>query len=85
MVTIYVEGEIVEPGWVVDFAELKAAWNYACGVLDHSSLNDIHDLGNPTSENLVMWMWDRLIGKLPQLTMIEVSETCTSGVQYKGA
>jgi len=52
--------------------------------LDHHYLNEIEGLENPTSENLVKWIWDRLKPKLDFLSAIEVKETCTTGCIYRG-
>ncbi len=47
-------------------------------------LNDVEELENPTSENVARWVWKRLVASLPQLSAIEIRETCTSGVIYRG-
>ena len=84
-VTVVVDGDIgAESGWVMDFADLKAAFEPLFQQLDHRYLNDVEGLENPTSENLARWIWERLKGDLPLLSRIEVSETCTSGCVYRG-
>lgn len=85
-VIIYVSGE-VDPvsGMVMDFADIKAAFKPIVDEhLDHYYLNDVSGLENPTSENLTRWIWQRLSPALPQLSAVEVRETCTSGVIYRG-
>lgn len=72
------------PGWVMDFADLKAAWTPVGDQLDHYYLNDIDGLDNPTSENLAMWIWDRIVSPVLPLTEVTVRETCTSGCVYRG-
>jgi 6-pyruvoyltetrahydropterin/6-carboxytetrahydropterin synthase len=52
--------------------------------LDHVYLNDIEGLENPSSENLCIWIWDKLIIKLPELFKIEIKETSSTGCIYKG-
>jgi 6-pyruvoyltetrahydropterin/6-carboxytetrahydropterin synthase len=52
--------------------------------LDHTFLNEIEGLENPTSENIAIWLWSRIKEKLPELSSIEVMETCTSGCTYNG-
>ena len=71
-------------GWVMDFAELKRAWQPLHEALDHRYLNEIPGLENPTSERLAQWIWRRLAPVLPGLAAIEVRETCTSGCTYRG-
>lgn len=70
-------------GWVMDFAEIKAAFARLHDLLDHRYLNEISGLDNPTSENLARWIWHRLAGSLP-LSAVVVRETCTSGCIYRG-
>ena len=71
-------------GWVEDFAHLKKAFDPIYQKLDHHYLNEIAGLENPTSENLVKWIWERLKPNLKYLHSIEVKETCTTGCIYEG-
>ena len=71
-------------GWVIDFAEIKQAFEPLHDQLDHSYLNDIEGLGKPTSENLSRWIWSHLKSRLPLLSKVVVRETCTSGAIYEG-
>ena len=73
-----------DSGWVLDFAEIKLAFEPLFQQLDHHYLNDIEDLDNPTSENLARWIWQRLKPELPLLSSIQIRETCTSGCIYCG-
>ena len=84
-VEIHVSGD-VEPhtGWVMDFAEIKAAFKPLYEQLDHHYLNDIDGLDNPTSERLAAWIGERLKPALPLLSEVVVHETCTSGCRYRG-
>ena len=84
-VRISVAGEVgSETGWVMDFSEIGAAFGPVHKRLDHYYLNEIEGLENPTSENLARWIWDRLQPALPQLSAVEIRETCTSGCIYRG-
>jgi 6-pyruvoyltetrahydropterin/6-carboxytetrahydropterin synthase len=84
-VEIHVSGEPgAETGWVMDFADVKAAFAPIYDQLDHHYLNDIEGLDNPTSERLSVWIWDRLKPALPMLSEVVVHETCTSGCRYRG-
>lgn len=84
-VEVHVRGPL-DPtfGWVMDFADLKAAWRPLHEALDHRYLNEIPGLENPTSEVLARWVWARLAPVLPGLAEIVVRETCTSGCRYRG-
>jgi 6-pyruvoyltetrahydropterin/6-carboxytetrahydropterin synthase len=83
-VTVHVEGPVdPQAGWVLDFADLSAAFAPLRDQLDHHYLNEVPGLENPTSENLARWIWQRLAGTLP-LSAVAVRETCTSGCVYRG-
>jgi len=71
-------------GWIMDFGDIKAAFQPLYDQLDHHYLNEIEGLDNPTSERLAIWIWDRLKPRLPALSQIIVHETCTSGCVYSG-
>jgi 6-pyruvoyltetrahydropterin/6-carboxytetrahydropterin synthase len=84
-VELHVSGPVdPDAGWVLDFADLKAAFRPFYDQLDHHYLNDIPGLENPTSENLARWIWTRLKPVLPLLSEVVVHETCTSGCRYRG-
>ena len=84
-VRVSVDGPVGErTGWVMDFADLKAAFRPIYEQLDHRYLNEITGLENPTSENVARWIWRQLSPILPGLTEIEVRETCTTGCIYRG-
>jgi 6-pyruvoyltetrahydropterin/6-carboxytetrahydropterin synthase len=85
-VTLRLSGPVgAETGWVRDFADIKEAFRPILDSLDHRYLNDIPGLENPTSENLAIWIWDRVFPALPELVAVEVRETCTSACVYRGA
>lgn len=76
-------GQVVDTsGWVLDFGEVKAVVEPIYAQLDHSYLNDIVGLENPTSEILCKWIYDKLKPQLPQLQSVTVWETCTCGATY---
>lgn len=83
--TVYLEGELDEKlGWVMDFNEVKAVMKPLLKRLDHNYLNDIPGLENPTSEVLVVWIWNQIKPHLPELVKLELKETPTSGAIYEG-
>jgi 6-pyruvoyltetrahydropterin/6-carboxytetrahydropterin synthase len=71
-------------GWVMDYADISAAFKPTWEKLDHRYLNEIPGLENPTSENIAVWIWRRLKPKLPLLAEIVVAETCTARCVYCG-
>jgi 6-pyruvoyltetrahydropterin/6-carboxytetrahydropterin synthase len=89
---VTVEGEI-DPatGFVLDLKELKRlVEDRVIEDLDHRNLN--MDVGwmeglNPTTENLVVAIWDRLAGRLPAdvgLVRLVLWETPRNYVEYSG-
>ena len=84
-IEVHVGGPVGEhSGWVMDFADLKQAFQPVFEQLDHNLLNDIDGLENPTSENLAAWIWQRLEASLPGLSKVVVQETCNAGCIYRG-
>ena len=84
-IEVHVAGP-VDPalGWVMDFAEIKAAFAPIEERIDHRCLNEVAGLENPTSENLARWIWAELKPELALLSKVVVRETCTSGCVYSG-
>jgi 6-pyruvoyltetrahydropterin/6-carboxytetrahydropterin synthase len=70
--------------WLVDYADLSEAFRPLWEQLDHRYLNEIPGLDNPTSENIAVWIWDRLKPRLPLLTEVVVAETCTARCVFRG-
>lgn len=84
-ITLHVRGAVdPETGWVMDFADIKRAFQPLYDQLDHNYLNEIEGLANPTSEQLARWVWRRLRPALPELCRVVIHETCTSGCIYQG-
>ena len=70
--------------WVMDFADVKAVFQPIYDQLDHHYLNDIAGLENPTSEQIAVWLYQKLKALLPLLSKVVVHETCTAGSSYSG-
>jgi len=84
-IEIHIKGQVTEPtGWIMDFADMKKAFQPIYDRLDHYYLNEIEGLDNPTSENLAKWVWEELKPTLHELSKVLVRETCTSGCVYTG-
>ena len=83
-VGIHVSGPL-DPhlGWVMDYADISDAFKPLWEKLDHRYLNEIPGLQNPTSENVAIWIWNKLKPKLPLLTEVVVAETCTARCVYR--
>lgn len=84
-VEIVVAGECdAKLGWLMDYADISAAFKPFLEKLDHNYLNKIPGLENPTSEIIAVWIWKKLKPKLPLLTEVVVAETCTARAVYCG-
>jgi 6-pyruvoyltetrahydropterin/6-carboxytetrahydropterin synthase len=84
-VDITVRGPVApHTGWLLDFGDLKKAFQPLEDQLDHHYLNEIPGLENSTSEILAQWLWTRLQPQLPFLYAITVHETCTTQCTYRG-
>jgi 6-pyruvoyltetrahydropterin/6-carboxytetrahydropterin synthase len=85
-VEIALEGVINDKeGWLMDFGDISSVVKpIVDNELDHQYLNEITDMGNPTSENISVWLWKRLKPMLPDLKSVTVHETCTARVIYRG-
>lgn len=77
---------LVEPGFVVDFAELDLLKQYLAETFDHRLINDVVAV-EPTSENLARVIFEWCAAELPlpagaQVESVKVSETATTWAQY---
>ena len=85
VVEVYVQGDVSDSsGWVMDFGDIKSAVKPIVDLLDHTYLNDIEGLENPTSENIAIWIWRKLSPHMTGLSKIVVKESPTSGAVYTG-
>lgn len=70
-------------GIAMDFGDVqKVVQKEIMPLCDHQVLNDFME--NPTAENLILWMWERLKKPLPQLKELRVWETDDFCMVYKG-
>jgi 6-pyruvoyltetrahydropterin/6-carboxytetrahydropterin synthase len=84
-VAVTLEGPVApDTGWVMDFAEVHRIVSPHVLELDHSLLNDIPGLENPTSENIAVWLWNRLKDRLELLDAVEIRESPNSACIYRG-
>ena len=84
-VEISVEGEVnPDTGWVYDHAVISRAMKPLVADLDHSYLNDVPGLENPTIENMAAWFWQKLAPLCPGLCEIVIHETPSARCVYRG-
>lgn len=78
-IRVICEGNIKENGMVIDFEDIKKiVTKNIIDKLDHQYLNEIKGLDIPTSENLCIWIMEKLTNELSCLKAIRVWETNNS-------
>ncbi|WP_367679772.1 6-carboxytetrahydropterin synthase QueD [Buchnera aphidicola] len=84
LIRISIKGEINnDTGFILDFKQIDDVFKPIQVKLNHSYLNVIKGLENPTIEILSRWIWKKLKPKLNELYSIKINETFTSGCIYK--
>ncbi|HRP70938.1 MAG TPA: 6-carboxytetrahydropterin synthase QueD, partial [Turneriella sp.] len=73
-VTIRVEGDLNAIGWVVDFADITKVVQPILHQLDHTLLNAVHGLENPTAEIIAMWIYERVKENIKGVRRVTVQE-----------
>lgn len=72
-----------ESGMAIDFGDLKKVVRAeVVDRLDHTYINDTID--NPTAEVMAAWIWNALREPLPGLAEVELWETRSCAVVYRG-
>lgn len=79
-VTLHCTG-VLKGEWLVDYADIAAAWQPLHDRLDHRNLDEVLPCVT-TAENLAIWIARELQAALPMLSCVEVQETSTSNVIY---
>lgn len=69
-------------GWVIDYQEILNSFEETIKKFKNILLNEIEGLENPTSENMVQWMFENNKEKIPQLYQIILAETESSECRY---
>jgi 6-pyruvoyltetrahydropterin/6-carboxytetrahydropterin synthase len=83
-VEVFLRGEVnPDTGWVMDFADVERILDPIQKELDHTYLNTIEGLEQPTLENITRWIWERVIDDLPGIHRVVVRRgTCGQGCVY---
>ena len=71
-------------GFVIDAFDIDKYFAKVHKEIDHKLLNEIKGLENPTSENICVFVWNRLIKYIPNLHEIEIKENNVTGFIYSG-
>jgi len=71
-------------GMLIDYADInEPVKRLVEAYLDHYHLNESTGLVNPTSEELALWIFNRLKPLITGLSAIVIEETCTSRCEYR--
>lgn len=83
-VEVTVAGE-VDPamGWVMDFGDLARVGREVVGRLDHRVLNEIPEIGVPTSENIARYLYREVAARVPGVTAVTVHESPSSRCTFR--
>lgn len=65
-------GEIAADGMIAPMGEIVRSIEPVRQALDHSVLNEVNGLAQPTLENLALWISERLRADLPSLSRVSV-------------
>ena len=81
---VFIEGPVdPETGISIDFTKVKELVSeHVLDGIDHNDLNLV--LENPTAENVVVWMWEKLQPHLEGLKEMQLYETDDAAVIYRG-
>ncbi|CCV12784.1 6-carboxytetrahydropterin synthase QueD [Mesorhizobium sp. STM 4661] len=84
-VELRLEGPVdPDTGFVIDFFDVEAVFGPLLQRLDHQYLNEIEGLGNPTAENIAVWIWNQTKPLLGQMCSVTVYETAQCWAEYEG-
>jgi len=84
-IKVSVKGPVnLKSGFVIDAFDIDKCFEKVHRELDHKLLNEIKGLENPTSENICIFVWNRLIQDIPNLHEIEIKENNVTGFIYSG-
>jgi len=81
-VILTIEGDLdSKTGWIMDFATVSLIFQPYLKQLDHSHLNNIKGLENPTAENISYWIFKNLKPELPGLIKVKIIENPDAWVE----
>ncbi len=76
-VKVFINGEINNDDMILDFSILEQSIKNLKLILDHSYLNNISEIKNPTLENIGQWIWKKLKLEFKNLYKIKIErKTC---------
>lgn len=78
-VDLVLRGEVDQRGFFIDYGELAEIWERRVHrVVDHTDLDHIIGMGEPTTENLAKYIINNLIDFVPTLDRVRVYESSST-------
>jgi len=85
IITIGINDELTDyEEWVMDFNDIKKTTKPIIELLDHTLLNAIPGLENPTAEMIAKFIFNKIKISLQSVSYVKVQETPTSRSIYYG-
>lgn len=82
-ITLRLQGPIdAKIGWLIDYNDITQIAAPILKKIDHVILNEVDGLKNPTTENITVWLYDKLRTRLPGLVQVIVKETSDTECSY---
>lgn len=82
-ITLRLHGAINDKiGWLVDYNDIAKSAAPILKQIDHTLLNDVPGLKNPTTENITVWFYEKLKKSLPELVQVTIQETSDTECSY---
>jgi 6-pyruvoyltetrahydropterin/6-carboxytetrahydropterin synthase len=81
---VTVSGFVNEIGICVDFSDIKKIYEETIKQkLDHKYLNEVLPPMNTTAENMIVWIWEEIAGKLDELGLTALGTRLEELVLYE--
>tara|TARA_B110001454_G_C12723272_1_gene436177 strand:+ start:13668 stop:14054 length:387 start_codon:yes stop_codon:yes gene_type:complete len=82
-ITLRLQGAIdAKIGWLIDYNDITKTAAPVMKKIDHKLLNDVPGLKNPTTENITVWLFEKLKPMMPELVQVIVQETSDTECSY---
>ena len=83
LITIHIKSETLDKyGFVKDYKSLKNVKQFIKEKLDHRYLNEVIP-EHPTSENIARFLYEQFKTEIPEMYVVEVSETPQTSCIYE--
>lgn len=82
-ITLRLQGPVdLKLGWLIDYNDITKVAGPTLKKIDHTLLNKVPGLKNPTTENITIWLYEKLKTDLPELVQVITKETSDTECAY---